>query len=38
MLLVRAVDPYERFAWHLLRPKTDVEITLAVRRPGPDAS
>ena len=33
LLLVRAVDPYERFAWHLLRPKTDVELTLAAAAP-----
>jgi hypothetical protein len=34
LLLVQAVEPYERFAWHLLKPKTDVEITLAAA--GPD--
>ena len=34
MLLVRTVEPFERFSWHLLRPKTDAEITLAAA--GPD--
>ena len=29
MVLVRAVEPYERFAWHLLKPKTDVEVRVA---------
>jgi hypothetical protein len=29
MLLVRAVEPYERFAWHVLAPKTDAEVSLA---------
>ncbi len=28
MLLIRAIDPYERWSWHLLNPKTDVEIRL----------
>jgi uncharacterized protein YndB with AHSA1/START domain len=28
MLLIREIDPYERWSWHLLRPKTDVEIRL----------
>jgi hypothetical protein len=28
MLLIREIDPYERWTWHLLRPKTDVEIHL----------
>ena len=28
MLLVQAVEPYERFAWHVLSPKLDVEISL----------
>ena len=28
MLLIREIDPYERWAWHLLNPKTDVEIRL----------
>jgi uncharacterized protein YndB with AHSA1/START domain len=27
-LLVREIDPYERWTWHLLVPKTDVEIRL----------
>ncbi|HEX6762702.1 MAG TPA: SRPBCC family protein [Gaiellaceae bacterium] len=28
MLLVRAIDPYERFAWHVLAPKLDAEVSL----------
>ena len=28
MLLIREIDPYERWMWHLLKPKTDVEIRL----------
>jgi hypothetical protein len=28
MLLIREIDPYERWSWHLLKPKTDVEIRL----------
>jgi uncharacterized protein YndB with AHSA1/START domain len=28
MLLVREIDEYERWTWHLLEPKTDVEIRL----------
>src|SRR3954469_12079137 len=28
MLLVREIDECERWAWHVLEPKTDVEITL----------
>jgi uncharacterized protein YndB with AHSA1/START domain len=28
MLLVRAVDPYERWAFHILAPKLDVELRL----------
>jgi len=28
MLLVREIDEYERWAWHLLEPKTDVEVRL----------
>lgn len=28
MLLIREIDPYERWTWHLLAPKTDVEIRL----------
>ena len=27
-LLVREIDEYERWTWHLLEPKTDVEIRL----------
>jgi uncharacterized protein YndB with AHSA1/START domain len=29
MLLVRIVEPYERFAWHLLSPTEDAEVSLA---------
>jgi uncharacterized protein YndB with AHSA1/START domain len=29
MLLVRAVEPYERFAFHILSPKTDAEVSLS---------
>jgi uncharacterized protein YndB with AHSA1/START domain len=29
MLLVRVVEPYERFAWHVLSPKEDAEVSLA---------
>jgi hypothetical protein len=32
-LLVRVVDPYERFAWHLLSSKLDAEISLVAVRP-----
>jgi uncharacterized protein YndB with AHSA1/START domain len=28
MLLIREIDEYERWTWHLLVPKTDVEIRL----------
>jgi uncharacterized protein YndB with AHSA1/START domain len=28
ILLVREIDLYERWSWHLLQPKTDVEIHL----------
>ena len=28
MLLINEIEPYERWAWHLLKPKTDVEIRL----------
>jgi hypothetical protein len=28
MLLIRDIDEYERWTWHLLKPKTDVEIRL----------
>jgi uncharacterized protein YndB with AHSA1/START domain len=33
MLIVRAIDEYERWTWHLLQPKTDVEITLRATEP-----
>ncbi len=28
LLLIRAIDPYERWAWHLVATKLDVEISL----------
>ena len=28
MLLVREIDLYERWTWHLLEPKTDTEVRL----------
>lgn len=28
MLLIREIDPFERWTWHLLKPVTDVEISL----------
>ena len=28
MLLIREIEPYERWSWHLLAPKTEVEIRL----------
>ena len=28
MVLVREIDPYERWTWHLLQPATDVEVRL----------
>jgi len=28
LLLVRAIDPWERFAWHVLQPKLDAEVSL----------
>ena len=28
LLLIRAIDPYERWAWHLVATKLDVEIGL----------
>jgi uncharacterized protein YndB with AHSA1/START domain len=34
MLLIGEIDPYERWTWHLLVPKTDVEI--ALRSAGED--
>jgi uncharacterized protein YndB with AHSA1/START domain len=36
MLLVREIDEYERWTWHLLTPKTDVEVRL--RASGPERS
>jgi uncharacterized protein YndB with AHSA1/START domain len=26
LVLIREIDPYERWAWHLLEPATDVEV------------
>jgi len=34
MLLVREVEPYERFAFHVLEPKLDAEVRL--RQTAPD--
>jgi hypothetical protein len=28
MVLVREIDPYERWTWHLLDPATDVSVRL----------
>ena len=28
MVLVREIDPFERWTWHLLQPATDVEVRL----------
>jgi hypothetical protein len=28
MVLIREIDPYERWTWHLLQPPTDVEVRL----------
>lgn len=28
MLLIRDIDPYERWSWHLLNPKLDADIRL----------
>ncbi|HVC87131.1 MAG TPA: SRPBCC family protein [Gaiellaceae bacterium] len=30
LLLIREIDLYERWSWHLLEPKTDTEIRLRV--------
>jgi uncharacterized protein YndB with AHSA1/START domain len=29
LLLIREIDPYERWTWHLLAPATDVEVHLS---------
>ena len=34
MLLVREIEPYERFAFHVLQPKLDAQVSL--RALGPD--
>jgi uncharacterized protein YndB with AHSA1/START domain len=34
MLLVREVEPYERWSWHLLATKLDVEVRLRAAGPG----
>ena len=26
LVLIREIDPYERWTWHLLKPATDVEV------------
>jgi len=28
MILIREIQPYERWSWHLLEPATDVEVRL----------
>jgi uncharacterized protein YndB with AHSA1/START domain len=28
MVLIREIEPYERWTWHLLQPPTDVEVRL----------
>jgi uncharacterized protein YndB with AHSA1/START domain len=28
LVLIREIEPYERWTWHLLEPKTDVEVRL----------
>jgi uncharacterized protein YndB with AHSA1/START domain len=28
MVLIREIEPYERWTWHLLQPATDVEVRL----------
>jgi uncharacterized protein YndB with AHSA1/START domain len=33
MLLVRAIEPFERFAFHLLTPKLDAEVRLRASAP-----
>ncbi len=33
MLLVREIDPYERFSFHVLEPKTDGEVRLQAVSP-----
>ncbi len=50
MVLIREIDPYERWTWHLLEPVTDVEVrvhavaddrtrvTVAVSRGNPDVA
>lgn len=30
MVLIREIDPFERWTWHLLKPATDVEVRLRV--------
>ncbi len=34
MVLVREVEPFERWTWHLLSPETDVEVR--IRSDGPE--
>ena len=33
LLLIREIDPYERWSWHLLEPVTDAEIRLQAIAP-----
>jgi uncharacterized protein YndB with AHSA1/START domain len=33
MLLVRAIEPYERWTWHVLSPRLDVEVRLRALAP-----
>ena len=33
MLLVREIEPYERFTFHLLAPETDAEVRLRATAP-----
>ena len=33
LVLMREIDPYERWAWHLLEPATDVEVRLRAVAP-----
>ena len=30
LVLIREIDPFERWTWHLLQPATDVEVRLRV--------
>ena len=37
LVLIREIDPYERWTWHLLKPATDVEVLRASGRKRPHA-